>query len=240
METTGVRWGWLVAAAIVAFAVAVFAGVLVFARPYLPASLALPTFANGGQVTAEGKSEPPAPLPATARYETVADVKGMAGLTAPEGATIAPMAGAAGDIAVVRLSGMKSNSPAFGKPGVYLTLPPAFEQAASGQTVRVTVMARRASDAPGKSFAVAYSTNEVGNSGWQRFDLGDQLASYSFIYKVPVMKAGYGDFIGILPEEGGAVEISGIGAEVFPAGTELPPSASLTGSTTGTATTAAP
>ena len=48
------------------------------------------------------------------------------------------------------------------------------------------------------------------------------------------------DFIGILPEEGGAVEISGIGAEVFPAGTELPPSASLTGSTTGTATTAAP
>lgn len=226
------RWGWLVAAAIVAFAVAVFAGVVLFARPYLPASLALSTLANGGQVTADGKGEPPAPVPAAARFETVADAKGMAGLTAPEGASLAPMTGAAGDIAVVRLSGMKSNSPAFGKPGIYLAVPAAFEKAASGQTVRVTVVARRASDAPGKSFSAAYSTNEVGNSGWQRFDLTDKLESYSFTYPVPVMKAGYGDFIGILPEEGGAVEIAGIGAEVFPAGADLQPAAAVTGSTT--------
>lgn len=232
------RSGLLLAASIVAFSVAVLAGLVLVFRPYLPASLPLSTSHNP-QVTADGKGEPPAPDAVGSRFEALADAKGIAGLTAPQGGNMARVDSPGVETAVVRLSGVQSNSPSYGKPGFHLTLPKAFEQAASGQTVRVTVAARRAPDASGKSFAIAYSTNDVGKSGWQRFDLTDQFASYSFTYQVPVMKAGNDDYIGILPDDGGAVEVIGIGAEIFPTGTALPPARPLAGSTIGTATTTA-
>lgn len=229
MEETGVRSSWLMATSIVAFSAAIFAGLVLVARPYFPASLPLST-AHNAQVTAGGKSEPPATAPVNARFEVVADANGIAGLTVPEWARTAAIARPGAETPALRLSGAQSNAPSYGKPGIHVALPAAFEQAASGQIVRVTVAAPRALDSPGKSFAIAYSTNDVGNSGWQRFELADHLASYSFTYQVPVMKAGYGDYVGILPGDGDAVEITAIRAEIFSAGTELPPATPLTGS----------
>jgi hypothetical protein len=42
----------------------------------------------------------------------------------------------------------------------------------------------------------AYSTAEVGNSGWKKFELTNELKEYSFNYQVPKIKKGGVDFIG--------------------------------------------
>ncbi len=191
------------------------------ARPYLP--------------NPSGSS----PGGALASFQYVADGDGTPDFTSPEGTTADFVTVSRGETPVVRLSGVQSNAPPTGSPGIYLKLPEAFENAASGQTVRVTVAARRPADDPHQSFAVDYSTSDVGNSGWKRFTLTDQLAAYSFTYAVPKMEKGNGDFIGILPDpetSAGAVEIAWVTAEVFPQGApieSLPPVAATATSLTG-------
>ena len=168
----------------------------------------------------------PAAASLAASFRFQADAKGMRQLVSPPGASVAPVQVAAGTTPLVQLSGVQSNAPSQGLPGIYLRLPDQFEKAASAHKVRVTVFARHAADAPNTSFAVAYSTNEVGNSGWQKFTLRDQLSGYSFTFAVPAMVKGLGDYIGILPDPTGAkgsVEIAGIVAEVALPGKEFPP-----------------
>lgn len=156
-------------------------------------------------------------------FRATADSTGIPGLTAADPAKIEI---ASDPVPQVRLSGVPADVPAIGSPGIYVRLPDEFERAASGQTVRVTITAKRVADAPNQSFAVAYSTSDVGNSGWRRFVLTDRLERHSFVYDVPEMKEGHSDFIGILPDPegaGGAVQIADIAAEVFPRGSPLPP-----------------
>lgn len=165
-----------------------------------------------------GPAQTWAPAPAEAVFQAVVNGAGMVGLTAPEGARIAVLPNPAGGPPNLRLWGLQSNASSGGMPGIYLRLPAAFERAASGRQVRVTVVARRAAEAPSRSFAVAYSTNDVGNSGWRRFAATPEPDSYAFVYDVPPMVKGSGDFIGIQPDadgSGGAVQISGIRAEVL-------------------------
>jgi hypothetical protein len=203
----GVRKNWLVAFGLVALCVAVLAGAVLLARPYLPASLGIVSGAKPG-------SDPGV-------FAVAADSKGIPGLLAPQGASMAPIVIDGG--AAVRLSGVKSDAPSAGYPGIYVPTTASFELAASGKTVRVTVTARSASETPSPGFSVAYSTSDVGNSGWRNFPLTDKLTPYSFIYDVPTMKSGNGDYIGILPDPsgaGGAVEVSSITAEVVPPGTK--------------------
>jgi len=88
--------------------------------------------------------------------------------------------------------------------GVYTVLSTEYEKAFSGQHVIVTVVARQADENGTEKFAVAYSTNEVGNSGWRYFDAGNNFESYSFEYDVPVMNKGYSDFVGIWPDVSGS------------------------------------
>ena len=164
--------------------------------------------------------------PLAASFRIQADAKGMSQLVPPPGASVSTVQVAAGAIPLVRLAGVQSNAPSSGLPGIYLRLPDQFEKAASAHKVRVTVFARQAADAPSASFALAYSTSEVGNSGWQKFTLTDQLSGYSFTYAVPAMVKGLGDYVGILPDLAGAqgaVEIAGIVTEVALPGTEFPP-----------------
>lgn len=198
---------WLATLGLVGLS-AVIAGVVVFvARPYLPS---LP-----------GSS--PASV-ALAQFNYVADGDGQPDFTAPEGATAEFVTVSKGETPVVRLAGVQSNAPAMGKPGIYLVLPESFEKAASGKTVRVSVAARRSPNSQNAAFAIDYSTSDVGNSGWQRFPLTDELEIHSFTYAVPPMQAGNGDFIGILPDPErsvGSVEIAWIAAEVYPQGTPL-------------------
>lgn len=215
------RWGWLATLGLVGISAAVTAAVILVARPYLPN---LPGTSPSG---------------ALASFQYVADGDGKISFTPPEGATANFVTVSRGETPVVRLAGVQSNAPATGAPGIYLRLPDAFEKAASGQTVRVTVAARHPADGPNAFFAVDYSTSDVGNSGWRRFPLTDRLTAYSFTFAVPKMEKGNGDFIGILPDpetSTGAVEIAWITAEVFPQGMpleSLPPVAATATSLTG-------
>jgi hypothetical protein len=86
--------------------------------------------------------------------------------------------------------------------GYSVRVPDSVEAAASGRVVSVSVVARAAACARSR-FALAYSTNEVGNSGWRWHDAGPEWSVFTIEYDVPVMKNGNGDFIGILPDTKG-------------------------------------
>ncbi len=84
-----------------------------------------------------------------------------------------------------------------------------------GNRVRIRILA---SGEPGSAMKVAYSTNDVGNSGWRKFDLSEDLAEYSFEYAVPAMKAGRNDYIGIAPVvDGLLVNVAALGVDILPA-----------------------
>jgi len=89
------------------------------------------------------------------------------------------------------------------KQVVYTILSKKYEEAFSGQLVIVTVVARKADENGTEKFAVAYSTNEVGNSGWQHFDATSNFESYSFEYNVPAINKGLSDYVAIWPDVSG-------------------------------------
>lgn len=199
---------------------------LVLSGRMAPSETSQPAGAAPVAATSNSTAASPSPAPAEAkdagapRASVTAGPRGIVDLVAPKGAVIEPVTGPDG-VPVVRLSGVSPESPSGGRPGIFLPLAPAFERVASGNTVRVTVTARSAADDPSPAFAVAYSTAEVGNSGWQPFKLTDQLTPYSFTYAVPPMKRGQGDYVGILAHPAGAqgaVEVSAISVEVLPPG----------------------
>lgn len=80
------------------------------------------------------------------------------------------------------------------------------EKLVSGNTIELTFSARSAASTKLKA---AYSTNEVGNSGWRTFEVTPQFETYKFEYHVPNLKSGGSDFVGFLPEAG-TVEIKNI------------------------------
>ena len=95
--------------------------------------------------------------------------------------------------------------------GVSLRLPDEFERAFSGSLIEVSVDAY-AFEIP-NSISVAYSTNEVGNSRWQTFNLSRTNQTYSFEYRIRKKIDGKGDYIGLLPNsngESGPVVVTGI------------------------------
>jgi hypothetical protein len=102
---------------------------------------------------------------------------------------------------ILRLSDGNVDASSAGKTGGFsIRVPDAFERLASGRNIRVRVMARAAQGAAAARFAIAYSTNEVGNSGWRWFNVTPQWSIVEMSYSVPQMKNGNGDFIGLLPE----------------------------------------
>ena len=100
--------------------------------------------------------------------------------------------------------------------GFSVRVPDAFEHLASERLVRVQVLARSAKAASTR-LGLAYSTNEVGNSGWQWREIGPSWAICEMTFKVPKMINGNGDFIGLLPDKSNApgVEIHSLGATVL-------------------------
>ena len=99
----------------------------------------------------------------------------------------------------VMLGGGIATSASSGKisEGYTVVLPDAFEANASGRTIRMTVLARATSTPV--NFKLAYSTNEVGNSGWKMFEAGVAFTEHTLEWAVPPMKDGRGDFAGIQP-----------------------------------------
>ena len=98
----------------------------------------------------------------------------------------------------IKLANGKPNAAANATTDGYsIKLPDAVEAAASGRHVSIRVVAR------GGRFALAYSTNEVGNSGWRWHKGGPKWSVFTTEYDVPVMVEGNGDFIGLLPDSTG-------------------------------------
>jgi len=77
----------------------------------------------------------------------------------------------------------------------------------------VQVLAKSANAAPTR-LAIAYSTNEVGNSGWHWRDVGPDWAICELVWHVPKMHKGNGDFIGLRPFGAPGVEIHSVSASI--------------------------
>lgn len=112
----------------------------------------------------------------------------------------------------LRLSGHVADVTSTGRTGgISFRLPVDAEAAVSGHRIRVDLTARPVDE--GQDFAAAYSTSEVGNSGWRALSVGDGVASFE--YSVRPMNNGRGDFIGILPDpEGAGQALDLLGIEV--------------------------
>jgi hypothetical protein len=99
--------------------------------------------------------------------------------------------------------------------GAFLRLEDGFEGRAAGKSVRVTLTL---SGPAGGLVAAAYSTNDLGNSGWRGFALTPGPAEHSFEYDVPPLVRGNGDYIGIDPDpegRGQAVTVHAIRVDVL-------------------------
>jgi hypothetical protein len=102
--------------------------------------------------------------------------------------------------------------------GYGLRVPDELERAASGRRAIVRAIARAAGGGQAR-FALAYSTSEVGNSGWRWFAAGPDWSAYAMEFAVPPMIKGNGDYVGILPGPRGepGVEVSCLSVEVVEA-----------------------
>lgn len=101
------------------------------------------------------------------------------------------------DDSFVELSGHVPNSTSAGAPGIWLKIPETIEKRVSGKLIVVEALVRSAN---GGRFAMAYSTAEVGNSGWIFLQAGTKFTKVSFTYRGKPMKNGGGDYVGILPD----------------------------------------
>jgi hypothetical protein len=112
--------------------------------------------------------------------------------------------------------GDPSAEPGARTEGFSIRVPDDFELAASEHMIRVRALARCAGAAQTR-LALAYSTCEVGNSGWRWRDIGPEWSVCEMYYSVPKMIKGFGDYIGLLPDRLGSpgVEIHSVSATVI-------------------------
>lgn len=141
------------------------------------------------------------------------DINTPAGVTASpvevEGTRVMEISG----VGAAATSGQKTG-------GVSVRMSDDFENRVSGNTLLVTV--RAYSEQAGARLGVAYSTNEVGNSGWRDFALTNAPADYQFTYNVPAKQVGGGDFLGFRSYDNQTVRVVGFYTTVLPRATPGP------------------
>ena len=114
-------------------------------------------------------------------------------------------------ITALRIAKGEEKANSTGNTGGYsVRVPDEFEKLASGRMIKLRLLARSLDAANGR-IACAYSTNEVGNSGWRWLSFGPEWEIKSFEFNVPPMKEGRGDFVGLLPPAAGAPETEVLG-----------------------------
>ena len=103
----------------------------------------------------------------------------------------------------LQVSAGDPKAPSGGATGGYnIRVTDELEAAASSHPIVIKIVAR-AMEPASTRLGCAYSTNEVGNSGWMWRTIGPEWAAHEFEYKVPKMKDGRGDFLGLLPSPQG-------------------------------------
>jgi hypothetical protein len=155
-------------------------------------------------LTACNQAAPPMPTPVN--YVAWADVPAQAIWSKP-GVSYAVADGAA------VVSNVADDAESTGwTGGMSVRLSAAQEAENSGHTVKVTV--RAFSPDAGAMLGIAYSTADVGNSGWQQFPLTAAPADYTFTYYAPPMNEGRGDFVGFRSYGASTVHVVGYAVEV--------------------------
>lgn len=79
----------------------------------------------------------------------------------------------------------------------YLVIDSEQEESLSGKPIRISVSAKQPTENAATAFAIAYSTNDTGNSGWRSFRTTADWQDYSFTFTVPKLKEGNDDYLGI-------------------------------------------
>jgi hypothetical protein len=117
-------------------------------------------------------------------------------LTAPQGNRISEDRSSPSVVWIA--SSLKAAKSTGTTAGVYVSVPASLSGELEGQRIRLTVSAARgrAGDLTAP-FAIAYSTNGSGNSGWRVFEGAEGFEDYSITYQVP-RGAGRGpNYVGI-------------------------------------------
>lgn len=81
--------------------------------------------------------------------------------------------------------------------GAYIAIPEQVALVFAGRRIVVGCYAKTPSSGGASKFSIAYSTNDVGNSGWREFTPTTSWANYTFTYDVPVPLTGGSDYLGI-------------------------------------------
>lgn len=102
---------------------------------------------------------------------------------------------------------------------IYIEIPDALRDLFQGQRVVVEIFAKQGPTTPTSSFALAYSTNSIGNSGWSSFTAQSSWEKHSFEYDVPVGNNTSTDYIIINPDitgNGGELRIDAVSVYIKP------------------------
>ncbi len=118
------------------------------------------------------------------------------------------------DNGVVSLvSSAKSPRPDGSISEAFAIIPRDLESLFSGKMITITVEAKQMTDNPSSEFALTYSTNENGNSGWRIFKPTEEYATFQYDYSVPKLPDGAkfnADYLGIYADtlgSGGGIDI---------------------------------
>lgn len=166
------------------------------------------------ETSAQSATEPAAPIEEkrdlvaeTLARGTAIYTGGIEGIVVPPELTASPST--VGNF--MTISGTISERVSAGQTtGISLRVPAEFEIAASGKIVRVHAVV--SGETAGDAF-LAYSTNDVGNSGWMPFPVSNEDSAIVLEYNVPVMNLGQGDYIGIDPN-GLSITVKAVSVEV--------------------------
>jgi hypothetical protein len=117
------------------------------------------------------------------------------------------------DAGVALEGAMEADATSGGRTGgVFLEIAAPIADAIAGQTITVTFVAR---SMDGGGLRAAFSTSQIGNSGWRDLTLTDTFAPVSFQYDVPRPDAAdvNPDFLGFA-SSGGTVEIAAVAVAI--------------------------
>ncbi|MCR9095259.1 MAG: PQQ-dependent sugar dehydrogenase [bacterium] len=141
----------------------------------------------------------------------------------------------------LRIKNVPAETPSTGRPGVFLAIEGDLEALMNDGPVTVHVAARSTTAVRGHTFAVAYSTNSAGNSGWREFELSDRFQHFQFEFTVREQTTFSGDYVGLLPDvSGGGAEIEVLAVALDKAGVVIEPPPELASPGASAAITSGP
>ena len=143
-------------------------------------------------------------------------VADLATIKMPAGNTAAAGTGKDGSPTVIISSSLQQPSAGGTTGGAYFALDPAASQALSGHTVAIRITARAAAANPTSRFALAFSGNGLGDSGWITFVPTADFETYALRVALPAA-VGPSDYVGVWADVfglGKALEVSKV--EIVP------------------------